>query len=84
LNLEKKYGSFAAYAQSKLALLLQSLELAERLDGSGVTVNCLHPGLAATDIFRDYAPFWRFLLRLFRPAPSGPPSPACSWPPTPA
>jgi NAD(P)-dependent dehydrogenase (short-subunit alcohol dehydrogenase family) len=69
LNLEKKYSSFTSYAQSKLALLLQTLELAERLDGSGVTVNCLHPGLAATEIFRDYAPFWRFAFRLFSASP---------------
>jgi retinol dehydrogenase-14 len=69
LNLERKYSSFAAYARSKLALLLQSLELADRLDGSGVTVNCLHPGLAATEIFRDHAPFWRFVLRPFSANP---------------
>jgi NAD(P)-dependent dehydrogenase (short-subunit alcohol dehydrogenase family) len=69
LNLEKRYSSFAAYARSKLALLLQSLELADRLDGSGVTVNCLHPGLAATEIFREYAPFWRFVFRFFSVSP---------------
>jgi NAD(P)-dependent dehydrogenase (short-subunit alcohol dehydrogenase family) len=69
LNFEKQYSSFAAYAQSKLALLLQSLELAERLAGSGVTVNCLHPGLAATEIFRDHAPFWRLVFRLFSISP---------------
>jgi NAD(P)-dependent dehydrogenase (short-subunit alcohol dehydrogenase family) len=69
LNFEKQYNAFAAYTQSKLALLLQSLELAERLAGSGVTVNCLHPGLAATEIFRDYAPFWRLVFRMFSLSP---------------
>jgi NAD(P)-dependent dehydrogenase (short-subunit alcohol dehydrogenase family) len=61
-NLEKRYSPFAAYARSKLALLLASLELAERLRGSGVSVNCLHPGLAATEIFRDHPPALRFLF----------------------
>lgn len=69
LNFEQGYTGFAAYARSKLALLLQSLELAERLAGSGVTVNCLHPGLTATDIFRDFAPAWRLMLRPFSNSP---------------
>jgi len=69
LSFERGYNAFAAYAQSKLALLLQSLELAERLAGSGVTVNCLHPGLTATEIFRDYAPIWRLILRPFCASP---------------
>jgi len=69
LNLEQGYNGFAAYARSKLALLLQSLEAAERLAGSGVTVNCLHPGLTASDIFRDFAPIWRLLLRPFSRSP---------------
>jgi NAD(P)-dependent dehydrogenase (short-subunit alcohol dehydrogenase family) len=69
LNFEQGYSGFAAYARSKLALLLQSLEAAERLAGSGVTVNCLHPGLTASDIFRDFAPAWRLLLRPFSATP---------------
>jgi NAD(P)-dependent dehydrogenase (short-subunit alcohol dehydrogenase family) len=41
-----------AYAQSKLALLMTSRALAQRLEGSGVTVNVVHPGLVATEIVR--------------------------------
>lgn len=42
-----------AYVNSKLALLLFTYELAERLAGTGVTVACFHPGLVgATDITR--------------------------------
>jgi NAD(P)-dependent dehydrogenase (short-subunit alcohol dehydrogenase family) len=48
LMLEKKYRSFAAYSQSKLANVLFSYELARRLEGSGVTSNALHPGGVAT------------------------------------
>jgi NAD(P)-dependent dehydrogenase (short-subunit alcohol dehydrogenase family) len=68
-NLEKRYSPFAAYARSKLALLLASLELAERLAGSGVSVNCLHPGLAATEIFRDHPPALRLFFGLVGKSP---------------
>jgi NAD(P)-dependent dehydrogenase (short-subunit alcohol dehydrogenase family) len=50
VNLKNKYSSFKAYAQSKLALIMFTYELSERLRGSGVTVNCLHPGATATGI----------------------------------
>jgi NAD(P)-dependent dehydrogenase (short-subunit alcohol dehydrogenase family) len=69
LNLQREYRPFTAYAQSKLALLLSSLELAERLQGSGVTVNCLHPGFTATEIYRDLHPALRFLLGLMGRSP---------------
>ena len=48
LMLEKKYRSFAAYSQSKLANVLFTYELARRLEGSGVTANTLHPGGVGT------------------------------------
>ena len=38
------FSGFNRYAQSKLANAQFALELARRLDGTGVTVNCLHPG----------------------------------------
>jgi len=49
----KKYGAQAAYGQSKLANVLFAVELARRLEGTGVTSNVLHPGGVATDIMRD-------------------------------
>ncbi|MFW9947436.1 MAG: SDR family oxidoreductase [Candidatus Odinarchaeota archaeon] len=45
---EKKYSSQKAYANAKFALVLFTYELARRLDGTGVTVNALHPGHAKT------------------------------------
>ena len=43
-------AGFAAYAQSKLANVLFTYELARRLHGTGVTANVLHPGVVATGI----------------------------------
>ena len=49
----KKYSAQTAYGQSKLANVLFAVELARRLEGTGVTSNVLHPGGVATDIMRD-------------------------------
>jgi NAD(P)-dependent dehydrogenase (short-subunit alcohol dehydrogenase family) len=46
--MERGYRPFAAYGRSKLANLWFTYELARRLDGSGVTVNAVHPGLVRT------------------------------------
>jgi NAD(P)-dependent dehydrogenase (short-subunit alcohol dehydrogenase family) len=48
-----KYSAQAAYNQSKLANVLFGVELAQRLQGTNVTSNVLHPGAVATDIIRD-------------------------------
>lgn len=53
LNMEKYWSDYLVYANSKLCLNLMTLELSRRLEGSGVTVNALHPGVAATNIFRN-------------------------------
>ena len=50
LQSEKNYNGITAYKQSKLGNVLFTFELAERLKGSGVTVNCLHPGIVATKL----------------------------------
>ncbi len=41
--LERGYSGVRAYCQSKLAQVLFTFDLAERLRDTGVTVNCLHP-----------------------------------------
>jgi len=43
IMLERDYDGLRAYRQSKLAQILFTIDLAGRLKGSGVTVNCLHP-----------------------------------------
>lgn len=50
LQAEKKFGLLKAYGMSKLALLMFTYSLAERLKGSGVTVNALHPGVIGSNL----------------------------------
>jgi len=49
LQSQRKYSGWGAYGQSKLCNMLFTYELARRLDGTGVTVNALHPGVVATN-----------------------------------
>lgn len=51
------YAIMKAYARSKLANVMFTRELARRLQGKNVTVNCLHPGAVATGIWNK-APGW--------------------------
>jgi NAD(P)-dependent dehydrogenase (short-subunit alcohol dehydrogenase family) len=72
LNLEKAYGGWKAYGQSKLALVLFTHELAKKLQGTGVTVNSVHPGTVATNIWaRPLGPagFIMALPKLFMTSP---------------
>jgi NAD(P)-dependent dehydrogenase (short-subunit alcohol dehydrogenase family) len=50
---EKKYSGYHAYSQSKLANVLFTYQLAKQLEGTGVTVNCLHPGVVRTGFGKD-------------------------------
>jgi len=55
LGAERGYTSrgFRRYGETKLANILFTRELARRLDGTGVTANCFHPGLVATGFNRN-------------------------------
>ncbi|XP_069092082.1 retinol dehydrogenase 14 [Pleurodeles waltl] len=52
LNSEINYNKSFAYSRSKLANILFTRELARRLEGTGVTVNALHPGIVRTNLGR--------------------------------
>lgn len=56
----RPYSAQAAYARSKLANVMHTFALARRLSGTQVTVNCLHPGVVASNLL----PRW---LRLIKP-----------------
>lgn len=68
LQFERRaYSPMTAYGASKLANVLWAAELAERLRGSGVTSNSLHPGVIASN-FGASGPGWmRFGVQLVRP-----------------
>lgn len=64
LQCEKRYSAFRAYGQSKLAQVLFTYELARRLAGTEVDVNCLHPGAVASNWGRGSGSWLSAGLRL--------------------
>jgi retinol dehydrogenase 12 len=64
---EKKYSGIGIYSQSKLANIMFTYALARRLAGSGVTANCLHPGVVATGFGHNTPGLVNTLLNLARP-----------------
>lgn len=56
LQMEHHYNPGRGYAQSKLENVLFTYALARRLEGTGVTANCLHPGTVATNIWSSPLP----------------------------
>jgi NAD(P)-dependent dehydrogenase (short-subunit alcohol dehydrogenase family) len=66
---KKPYRSFSVYGHSKLANILFSRALAQRLEGSGVTANSLHPGFVATRFGENgkgmSRAFWTLFATLF-------------------
>jgi NAD(P)-dependent dehydrogenase (short-subunit alcohol dehydrogenase family) len=67
LNNERRYRAMRVYGQTKLANILFTTELARRLEGSGVTANCLHPGAVATGLGKNNGAWARGLIALLRP-----------------
>ena len=61
------YKSMRVYGHSKLANLLFTIELARRLEGSGVTVNCVHPGAVATGLGKNNGALASLLIRFLAP-----------------
>jgi retinol dehydrogenase 12 len=66
-NLEHGWDSWRSYANSKLANILFTRELARRLAGTAVTANCAHPGVVRTGFGREGRPLLRLGVTLARP-----------------
>jgi len=63
LSGERRFSGWAAYSQSKLANILFTSELAKRLEGTGVTATCLHPGVVRTGFARKGPTFFRIFFK---------------------
>jgi NAD(P)-dependent dehydrogenase (short-subunit alcohol dehydrogenase family) len=64
---EKSYRAMRVYGTSKLLNILFTVALAEKLAGSGVTANALHPGAVSTRLGKNNGAFARILIGLLRP-----------------
>ena len=64
LQLRRRFSAMRAYANSKLAGLLFTVELARRVADKGVTVNAMAPGLVKTNIGQEEGWFYAFSKRL--------------------
>jgi NAD(P)-dependent dehydrogenase (short-subunit alcohol dehydrogenase family) len=58
LQSERRFEPMQVYGRAKLALVMCGYALARRLEGTGVTVNALHPGLVATGMVDNAVPWW--------------------------
>lgn len=66
------FGLFKNYGLSKLANLLFTYELSDRLADDGITVNAMHPGFVNSELYRDFwilTPVIKFSARLFGKSP---------------
>ena len=72
LNAERSYRGFGRYGETKLANILFTTELARRLEGTGVTANCFHPGLVATGFNRNNGLLMDLGMTILRPVSRSP------------
>jgi len=64
LQNQRRYSTMRVYGQSKTAGILWNVELARRLDGSGITANILHPGAIRSNLGQGNGPVLDVLQRL--------------------
>jgi NAD(P)-dependent dehydrogenase (short-subunit alcohol dehydrogenase family) len=64
LQAERRYRPLTVFGASKSAELMFTAELARRLEGTGITVNAVHPGLVRTNLMHEASAPFRLILRL--------------------
>ena len=67
LQMKQSFASWKGYCRSKLANILFTRALARRLAGTGVTANCLHPGVIASEFGQDAGPVIKAFFKYGRP-----------------
>ena len=72
LQLESGWSSVKSYAQAKLALIMFTMELARKLEGTDVTANVLNPGFIQSNLLRELKGvqgLFRWVMRVFASPP---------------
>lgn len=64
IEFKQNFSGAKAYRQSKLGVILFTRLLAKKLEGTGVTVNVVHPGMNKTDLGRDAGGFSRIIFKM--------------------
>ena len=67
LQSKRKYSGFPVYGMTKLANIMFTYELAEHLEGTGVTANCLHPGPVSTNFGQNNSGLMTLFFRAAKP-----------------
>ncbi len=67
LQSTRKYRGMPVYGMTKLANIMFTFELAERLRGTGVTANCVHPGAVNTNFGTNNSGLGTLLFRVSKP-----------------
>jgi retinol dehydrogenase 14 len=67
LQSRRKYRGMQVYGMTKLANIMFTFELAERLRGTGVAANCVHPGAVNTSFGTNNRGIMTLLFRAFKP-----------------
>ena len=70
IEFKHKFSGAKAYRQSKLGLILFTRFLAKKLEGTGVTVNVVQPGMNKTDLGRDAGGFSKMIFKMMGKDPS--------------
>jgi NAD(P)-dependent dehydrogenase (short-subunit alcohol dehydrogenase family) len=69
IDSRESFNSLNVFGATKMMNLLFTFELARRLEGTGVTCNAIHPGLARSNLMKETAPFIRWFTWMLSASP---------------